>query len=217
LTAGEAFEAAGAKLGSIDPKLRYAPPASMGADQSRATNFLPLLQEAQSNINTLNSKGVRMSFPGSLQQATRLGSVDAVLNFVQDPEQRQMIQANRAFSDYYRFSLSGQQSGESERLAMMLSITEQFGDDDTTIAQKRRLRETMINTVRATAQGGLSATDAARSALRVAEQLGDEGVTAAFQTLLEDAEAMGEGAGVSNLPGQGTISGVPGLIDSVVR
>ena len=211
LTWSEAKEAAGITTeDNINPDLRFKPVAQLSAEANRAKGFLPLMQETNNTINALNQQGVRLSLPSSLRQGSRSATIDALLNFVSDEKQQALVQANRAFSDFYRFSLSGQQSGESERLSMMLSITEQFKDADSTIAQKRRLRQVMIATQQQVVAGAMSPLEAAEAALDIARQLGDDNFTLAFELFRDGIIEEGP----SNISGLGTTpGGVPSLID----
>lgn len=227
MTWAEAKSAAGLTTSdSIDPELRFSPPqagANVNSESAqKAQTFFPLMLESNTRINTLIGSGVRMNVVGGLLQAANSGTLETFINGLQDPEQQQLIQANRAFSDMYRFSLSGQQSSDAEKASMMLSITPQVDDDDATLAQKANLRNIMIQTVRGRAEGRIGILDAAQAGLQGARALGDPNAIAVWEGILNDAaEATMNGdapAAPSNIPGAGVPIGDAGnVVDDELR
>ncbi len=175
------------------------PAIPVNSTVAKAKVFLPLMKKTNDTINGLSDAGVVISLPSTFAQGSKGATRAALIAFFQDPRQKAMVQANRAFADMYRFSLSGQQSGEAERLAMMLSITEQANDGPLVIAQKRDLRATMIATQEAVVNGGMTALEAAEAGLVVARQSGNAETIASFE---EARDAVIED-GPSVLPGDG--------------
>lgn len=216
---------------SIPKDLKFVSGAMSGAaanDRARAQMFLPLLVQSHQRIQQLGmgdfdgdgvaeTQPIRMNFLTAVQQAAGNGLLDIAINEMQDKEQQALLQANRSIADAYRFSLSGQQSSDAERLAMMLSITETSGDSLETIAQKARLRQTLIDVTAARANGTLTGMEAAQRMMNASLSLGDPNATAAYSSLLNNV--MNEQGNViaSPVPGGNSMTDVPGLVDGALR
>jgi len=176
-----------------------APTGVINANQVRAKTFVPLLKEAAGNINQLSDAGIRVTLPSTFIQGSKNATIRSLISSFQDPRQQAFVQANSAFGDFYRFSLSGQQSGEAERISMLLSITEQFGDQALVIANKRKLRQVMIATQEIVANGGMTPLEAIDQALEVVRTQDNDDFTAAF----EDVRSRILENEPSNIPGMG--------------
>lgn len=204
-----------------------------GQDRAKAQMFLPGMRQSQEIITNLGRglfdadgdgkfetrlRGpVRMTVLGSLQQASKNGLLNVAINSLQDPEQQALISANRQFSDLYRFSLSGQQSSDAERLSMMLSITETAGDSDAVIAQKSRMRDLMIQVTAQRAAGLITEQNAASQMLNASLALGNPEITAAYANSLSQVVDAAGGTQVSSVPGVNTLNDVEDLVDGALR
>lgn len=219
---------------SIDGGRKFQPPgtaARISAEQAKAQSFLPLLRNSHARIQQLGAgdfdgdgqpetRPVRMTILSSLQQSAGSGVLDIAINNLTDKEQQALVQANRNFADAYRFSLSGQQSSDAERLNMMLSITEAAGDDPATIAQKARMREAMIQVTAARASGDMTPLQAAQAAAAVASGFNDPNIVNTYQNVVNDVmDGMNPNAGpaISDIPGMNSFGDVPSIIDSLGR
>lgn len=188
------------------------------AEAMKNQSFAAMMQTADGIINQLNAEGVRLAFLPALQRSSQNATWDAVINLVAGSDQERMVNAQRMFGDAYRFSLSGQQSSDREAVRMLNSVAEQVGDSEATIAQKRALRQVMINVTQAKAGGGMTAVQAAQMGYRAAQNTKNPETVALFREILDAAVANEAGTGVSNAPTDGENLGgrldrVNGLID----
>lgn len=220
ITAGQARELAG--LGPIEglpDNAVFVPPSTnaTGTENARkAASFFQLMQTSDGLINGLVQGGTRLEFLPSLQRQTQNSFLDAAINSVIDPKQRQLVQAQRMFGDAYRFSLSGQQSSDREALRMLNSIAEQVGDDDATIGQKRILRRVMMQATLAVANGAVTPTQAATQGLQAARASGaPEETISLFEDILTQARTFEAGSLSSAAPADpnNTFGGVSDAIN----
>lgn len=155
LTWQAAREAAGLAPGGIAENATYTPtdPVAQSEQQGKARNFALQMIPANATVNALTREGARVSIPTAIQRAAQSNALGVAINQMQDPIQRQLLQAGLQYVMSYRFFMSGQQSSDREYLNMIKLTLEMSGDDDETIRQKRVMRQLQINAVSDVAGG----------------------------------------------------------------
>ena len=177
MTWEQAAGTAGINPGTIPPDSFYTPLTSGSSAQGgeaarRASSFFRQMSVSNGLINSIVAETGGISFLASMQRQTGSATLDAILNQVVDPKQRQLVNAHRSFGDAYRFFVSGQQSSDREALRMLNTVAEQVNDDEGTIQQKRLMRNVMLQAAQDAAAGALDPVQAANRVLAQAEAIG---------------------------------------------
>lgn len=95
-----------------------------------------------------------------------------VLNGVLSPKQQQLVQAQFAWTNSYRYLVSGQQTSDREFMVILNTVAEGAGDSPEVKAQKRAFRQVMTEAARRLATGQTQPTTAADEVLQQAKALG---------------------------------------------
>lgn len=92
------------------------------------------------------------------------------VNWVLSTEQQQLVNAQFAFTNSYRYLVSGQQTSDREFIVILNTIAESSGDEPEVMAQKKAFRQVMTEAAGALARGGRP-TDVANSVLTQARAM----------------------------------------------
>jgi len=170
LTWGQALREVGLPPveGGIDPSAVFVDPtqsAVASAAAAKDASFFVQMTDANININRLVEKTGGLTKLASFRRAiTPDGLLSQgmamTMNIFLDPDQQELVQAQLLFSNLFRFSLSGQQSGVTEATRLQVIVAEEVGDSEQVKAAKRKTREIMIDVVGLRAQGTVSRTEA---------------------------------------------------------
>lgn len=166
----------GLPKGEMDDNAVFVDPAKAGqggATREQAARAAPLATQMRISgalIDVLEGKR-GLGLLGSVKRSMKAGLTSTLANKALSPEQRQLVQSTAAFSDAYRFYISGQQSADVEALRMMNTVVPEYGDDADTRRQKRLLRAVQTSAVEEVAAGAISPLDAAERILIEATNL----------------------------------------------
>jgi len=150
----------------INPNAVFVDPArsaSANAEATKQAGFFVQMTAANNDINRLVEKTGGLTKLASFRRAiTPDGMVSQAvamgLNIALSPDQQELVQAQLLFSNLFRFSLSGQQSGVTEATRLQVVVAEEVGDSEQVEAAKRKTREIMIDVTRMRAEGGITRT-----------------------------------------------------------
>jgi hypothetical protein len=107
-----------------------------------------------------------------MRRSTKFASVDAFLNTMSSPAQREIVRAQAAWIGGYILTMSGRAATEAERLSGARAMLEGFGDDDESQKSAEMLRDSFVRNTLLVAQGKATPAEIIASNIATAKAFG---------------------------------------------